>query len=114
MTRRKSTDRKSYAGLDVSLRETAACILNEQGTIIFEGMIATDPDLIADCLAKRAPGLVRVGLEAGATSAWLWRGLHQRDVPAVCLDSRHAHRVLFREARVRSRDAVRSFHFADT
>jgi hypothetical protein len=37
MTRRKSTDAKSYAGLDVSLRETAVCVLNEQGTIIFEG-----------------------------------------------------------------------------
>jgi transposase len=85
MTRRKSTDGKSYAGLDVSLRETAVCVLNEQGT--FEGMIATDPHLIADCLAKRAPDLVRVGLEAGATSAWLWRGLQQRDVPAVCLDT---------------------------
>ena len=137
MTRRKSTDGKSYAGLDVSLRETAVCVLNEQGSIIFEAMIATDPDLIADCLAKQAPGLARVGLEAGATSAWLWRGLQQRNVPAVCLDSRHAHRVLsmrthktdrndarglaelvrmgwFREARVRSRDAqfVRSMLIA--
>jgi hypothetical protein len=57
MTRRKSTDGKSYAGLDVSLRETAVCVLNEQGTIIFEGMIATDPDLIADCLAKTSARL---------------------------------------------------------
>jgi hypothetical protein len=31
MTRRKSTDAKSYAGLDVSLRETAVCVLNEHG-----------------------------------------------------------------------------------
>lgn len=129
MTRGNSTKMKSYVGLDVSLRETAVCVLNEDGAIIFEGTVATDPDLIADLLAKRAPRLVRVGLEAGTTSAWLWRGLHRRDVPATCLDSRHAHRVLsmrthktdrndarglaelvrmgwFREARVRSRDAL--------
>jgi hypothetical protein len=35
MTRRKSTDGKSYARHDVSLRETAVCVLNEQGSIVF-------------------------------------------------------------------------------
>ncbi len=118
----------TYAGLDVSLKETAICSIDETGKVLFEGKVATDPQVIAQCLAKRAPGLSRVGLESGPTSAWLWRELRQLGLPVICLDSRHAHRVLsmkrnkndrndarglaelvrmgwYREARVRSIDA---------
>lgn len=85
---------KSYAGLDVSLKETAVCVVNEIGKITFERMVQTDPQVIADCLAKHAPGLQRFGLESGATSAWLWREFQKLGLPVICLDSRHAHRVL--------------------
>jgi transposase len=118
----------TYAGLDVSLKETAICSIDETGKVLFEGKVATDPQVLAQCLAKRAPGLGRVGLESGPTSAWLWRELRQLGLPVICLDSRHAHRVLsmkrnkndrndarglaelvrmgwYREARVRSIDA---------
>ena len=97
-------------------------------TIVFERMVPTDPQVIAKCLVKHAPGLVRFGLESGPTSAWLWREFRELGLPAICLDSRHAHRVLsmkrnkndrndtrsladlvrigwYREARVRSLDA---------
>ena len=123
-----ATVRKTYAGLDVSLKETAVCIVGDDGKIIFEGMVPTDPELIAKCLGKHASGLERFGLESGSTSAWLWREFRQLGLPVVCLDSRHAHRVLsmkrnkndrndargladlvrmgwYREARVRSIDA---------
>lgn len=123
-----TTVRKTYAGLDVSLKETAVCIVGDDGKIIFEGMVPTDPELIAKCLGKHASGLERFGLESGSTSAWLWREFRQLGLPVVCLDSRHAHRVLsmkrnkndrndargladlvrmgwYREARVRSIDA---------
>lgn len=124
----KDTDKSCYAGLDVSLKETAVCVVNEAGKIIFERMVQTDPQVIAACLAKNAPGLQRFGLESGATSAWLWREFQKLGLPVICLDSRHAHRVLsmkrnkndrndargladlvrmgwYREARVRSLDA---------
>jgi transposase len=123
-----SRPERTYAGLDVSLKQTAICIVDEVGKIVWERMVATDPEVIASHLARHAPGLERVGLESGATSAWLWRELRGRGLPAVCLDSRHAHRVLsmkrnkndrndgrgladlvrmgwYREARVRSLDA---------
>ena len=89
-----TTVRKTYAGLDVSLKETAVCIVGDDGKIIFEGMVPTDPELIAKCLGKHASGLERFGLESGSTSAWLWREFRQLGLPVVCLDSRHAHRVL--------------------
>lgn len=85
---------KTYAGLDVSLKETAVCIVDDAGKILFERMVPTDPQVIAGFLSKYAPNLVRVGLESGSTSAWLWRELSALGQPVVCLDSRHAHRVL--------------------
>jgi transposase len=119
---------RTYAGLDVSLRQTAICISDESGKIVWERALPTDPQVIAQHLAKHAPGLVRFGLESGPTSAWLWREFRRLGMPAICLDSRHAHRVLsmkrnkndrndargladlvrigwYREARVRSLDA---------
>lgn len=125
---RNTTVTKTYAGLDVSLKETAVCIVDSVGKIVFESMVPTDPQVIAKCLAKHGPGLERFGLESGSTSAWLWREFRQLGLPVICLDSRHAHRVLsmkrnkndrndargladlvrmgwYREARVRSLDA---------
>ena len=119
---------KTYAGLDVSLKETAVCVVDDSGKIICERTIPTDPHVIARFLSKHAPGLERFGLESGSTSAWLWREFRQLGLPVICVDSRHAHRVLsmkrnkndrndargladvvrmgwYREARVRSLDA---------
>ena len=43
---------KTYAGLDVSLKETAICIVDDAGKIVFERMVPTDPQVIAKCLAQ--------------------------------------------------------------
>jgi transposase len=85
---------KTYAGLDVSLKETAICVVDDAGKIVFERTATTDPQVIAKYLAKHAPGLERFGLESGSTSAWLWREFRQLGLPVICLDSRHAHGVL--------------------
>jgi len=66
-----NTARKTYAGLDVSLKETAVCIVDGAGRILCEHMLPTDPQGIANCLRKQAPALDRFGLESGSTSAWL-------------------------------------------
>jgi hypothetical protein len=63
----------TYAGLDVSLKETAVCIVDDAGKIVFERMVPTDPGLLASCLAKHAPGLERFGIESGAVRrAWAY------------------------------------------
>ena len=51
---------ETFVGLDVSLRETSVCILDKDGTLIFEGT-ASEPAPIARLIRKRAPGVVRVG-----------------------------------------------------
>lgn len=59
----------THVGLDVSLKETSVCILGDDGSRLFEGKAPTDPAALARLLRKRAPDLIRVGLESGPTSA---------------------------------------------
>ena len=33
----------TFVGLDVSLRETSVCVLDEDGTRVFEGKVASEP-----------------------------------------------------------------------
>jgi transposase len=85
---------ETFVGLDVSLGGTTVCILDKDGTRIFEGKVASKPALIARLIAKRAPGVARVGLESGPTSVWLTHALTAEGLPVVCLDARHAQAVL--------------------
>jgi transposase len=84
----------TYAALDVSQEATAICVVDETGRATAENKVATCPEAIGTWLAKHAPDLVRVGMETGPLAVWLWNELHDRGVPIVCLDARHAHGVL--------------------
>jgi transposase len=85
---------QSYVGLDVSLRQTAVCVVDQTGKTMREGMVDSDPDAIADFIRATAPNLARIGLETGATSTWLWTELKMRDLPVICIDARHAKAAL--------------------
>ena len=48
-------------------------------------------------LAERGalqPTPVRIGLETGATSTWLWTELNKIGLPVICIDARHAKAAL--------------------
>jgi hypothetical protein len=64
-----------YVGLDVSLKQTAVCVVDQAGKIRGEGMVASEPKAIADFIAANAPQVIRIGFESGATSTWLWTEL---------------------------------------
>jgi transposase len=83
-----------YAALDVSQEATAICVVDESGRVTAEKKVTTCPEVIGTWLGKHAPGLVRVGMETGPMAVWLWNELHERGVPVVCLDARHAHAAL--------------------
>ena len=87
-----------YAGLDVGEKATDLCVVDGEGVILWRGACATDPETLAFTLKKHAPGLTRAVLETGALSAFLYKGLTLRGVPAACICARHAKGVL----RVRS------------
>jgi transposase len=83
-----------YVGLDVSLKMTAICIVDRTGKIEREGVVASDPEAIAKFVKMHAPHVVRIGLETGATSTWLWTELNKMGLPVTCIDARHAKAVL--------------------
>lgn len=83
-----------YVGLDVSLRQTAVCVVDQAGKIKREGMVVSDPGAIADFIASHAPHVARIGLETGATSTWLWTELKKKGLPVICIDARHAKAAL--------------------
>ena len=91
-----------YAGLDVSDKLTHVCVMDGRGAVLWAGACATDPEVIAKTLKSRAPGLVRVVLETGPLSAFLYHGLAERNVAVVCICARHAKGVL--SARVNKSD----------
>ena len=78
-----------FAGLDVSVDETAICVVNEAGKVMMEAKVPTDPTSIASVLAPHVRQLRRVGHEAGALSPWLQPGLKALGLPVVCMETRH-------------------------
>jgi predicted NBD/HSP70 family sugar kinase len=61
-----------YIGLDVSLKRTSICVVSETGSVVREGVVDSDPAAIAAFVRSKTSGVVRIGLESGATSTWLW------------------------------------------
>src|SRR5438046_7463596 len=83
-----------YIGLDVSLKRTSICVVNEVGSVGREGGVESEPEAIAAFVRSKAPGAVRIGLETGPTATWLWTELKRLGLPVICIDARHAKAVL--------------------
>jgi len=77
-----------YVGLDVSLNETAICIVDATGKIVREGKAESEPDAIVTWLGLATGPYERVGLEAGPLSPWLCEGLLALGLPAICIETR--------------------------
>lgn len=83
-----------YVGLDVSVKETSICIMDDKGVVAARTDVSTDPDLIAQFISKHASEVERVVHESGILAIWLTRELEQRGVPIICIDARLAHKAL--------------------
>lgn len=79
-----------FAGLDVGTKASSLCVIDQDGEIIFEADIPTDPDLLTKALRPWRRSQRRVGHEAGSMSPWLHAELEARGVPVVCLEAYHA------------------------
>jgi len=82
-----------YIGLDVSMKETAISI-RQDGKRIWRGKCASDPQLLAAMIRKRAPEARRVVFETGPLSVWFYHALTAEGLPAICIDARHAKAAL--------------------
>lgn len=79
----------NYAGLDIGLELTAVCVMDQEGTILHEAMVASDPASLSQYLAKTGLTFKRVGMEACPLSQWLFDGLVEDGFPAICVEIRH-------------------------
>ena len=85
---------KQYVGLDVSMEETKIHVLDEEGGRVWRGKCRSEPGTIAATVHKRAPEAVRIGIETGPLTTWLYTELVADGLPMVCLDARHAKKAL--------------------
>jgi transposase len=83
-----------YVGLDVSLKRTSICVVDQTGSVAREGVVDSEPEAIAEFMRSNAPRVVRIGLESGPTATWLWTELKRLGLPVICIDARHAKAVL--------------------
>jgi transposase len=83
-----------YAGLDVSLEETAICVVDETGKMIKEARAASEPEALITALRELGLPLERIGLEACSLTAWLHDGLRDAGLPAICIETRQANAAM--------------------
>ena len=83
-----------FAGLDVSVKLTSLCIVDDAGGIIREAKIESDPDALLQVLKNRAYHFKRIGLEAGPLSQWLFSALAEAGLPVICVETRHMRAAL--------------------
>jgi hypothetical protein len=48
-----------YVGLDVSLKQTSICVVDQAGLVVREGVVDSDPEAISVYVRSKAPGAVR-------------------------------------------------------
>jgi len=83
-----------YVGLDVSLKQTSVCVIDEAGAVVWRGVSATSVFALAEVLSQRAADAVRIGLESGSMTLFLWHGLRRQGFAVVCLEARWAKKAL--------------------
>lgn len=85
---------KYFTGLDVSLEETAICVVDETGAIVKEMRVASEPNALVETLQGLGLALERIGLEACSLTAWLHEGLARAGLPAICIETRQANAAM--------------------
>lgn len=79
-----------YAGLDVSLEETAVCIIDAQGNLVKEAKVASEPEALIGFFEGSGLSMGRIGLEACSLTAWLHERMAAAGLPVVCMETRQA------------------------
>lgn len=83
-----------FAGLDISLEETAICVVDEKGGIVRELRAASEPPALIAALLELGLSLERIGLEACSLAAWLHDEMSAAGLPAICIETRRANAAM--------------------
>ena len=64
-----------YAGADVSLERSSACVVDATGRIVREAKVPSEPEALIGWFSELGLEVVRIGLEAGPLSQWLYAAM---------------------------------------
>lgn len=85
---------KYYTGLDVSMKTTFICIVNQERKVVFQDSVPTDPIYITKAIEDTGLAIEKIAVESGSMSYWLVKELRHKGLPVICIDSRRMARVL--------------------
>src|SRR2546422_6845424 len=83
-----------FVGLDVSVKETSVCVVDDTGKVILEQKVPTEPADIITLLSSLGVSYGRIGIEAGPLSQWLVNALTGAELPVICVETRHMKALL--------------------
>ena len=83
-----------FVGLDVSVKETSVCVVDNAGKVILEQKVPTEPSDIIALLTSLGVTYGRIGIEAGPLSQWLFNALTAAELPVICVETRHMKALL--------------------
>src|SRR5205809_6559534 len=78
-----------FAGLDVSVKETSVCIVDDTGKIVREVKVASEPDALLAVLTNPAYRFKRIGLEVGRRPQGRFGLLAEAALPVIGVETRH-------------------------
>jgi transposase len=78
-----------YAGIDVSLESSSVCVVDAAGKIVREGKVASEPEALIAWFGSLGIAVIRIGLEAGPLSQWLYAAMQGAGLAVELLETRH-------------------------
>jgi transposase len=78
-----------FAGIDVSLELSSVCVVDAAGRIVREAKVASEPEALVAWFRGLGIDVMRIGLEAGPLSQWLFAAMREAGLAAELLETRH-------------------------
>src|SRR3974390_1380382 len=80
---------ENYAGIDVSLESASLCVVDAKGRNVREAKVASEPETLIEWFRGLGIAMMRIGLEAGPLSQWLYAGMRDAGLAVELLETRH-------------------------
>lgn len=102
---------EQYAGLDVSLESTSVCVVDSTGRVLRETKVLSEPEALIGWFQEHGTPMMRIGLEAGPLSQWLYAAMENAGLPVELLETRHV-RAAFKAMTIKTdrKDALGIAH----
>lgn len=85
-----------YIGFDISLQTTHACVVDQDGKTVREGIAGSEVPALSTWLSTHGTEwrIRRIVFETGQLSTHIYHGLKEAGFPVICIDARHANGTL--------------------